>query len=665
MKLSVIIVNYNVKYFLEQALHAVKKAMRTLEGQVDIFVVDNNSVDGSCEMVKEKFPEVVLIENSENTGFSKANNQAIRMSSAEYVLLLNPDTVVEEDTFVKIIRFMDTHPDAGALGVKMIDGSGKFLPESKRGLPSPLVAFYKVFGLSALFPFSRIFGKYHLGYLNKDETHVVDVLAGAFMLIRKKTLDEIGLLDESFFMYGEDIDLSYRITKGGYKNYYFPETRIIHYKGESTKKSSINYVFIFYRAMIVFAAKHYSQKNAKIFSILIHFAIYVRAFLAIAMRFIRKSILPVADAILIYGGMFLLKNFWEDSIKNNEGVHYPEEYLNVVVPLYIFGWLMACFFSGGYDRPIRLTKLIRGIFTGTVLILVVYALLSESLRFSRALIILGSVWACISMISLRFILNLFGLKQFRFENQDKKRILIVGGEEEGQRVLSLIKHSTERVNFIGFVKPSSVEAAQNGNSFPIDYNRYYLGKLEQLNNIVDVYQAEEIIFCSKEVTANQIIDLMSQTGSKNLEYKIAPPESLSIIGSNSVDNPGDLYVVEINSITKAVNKRNKRLFDLLCSFVLLLFSPFFIFFIRSPLYFFRNIAEVIAGKKSWVGYAANPSGFSLPKIRRGVLSPLDIIRKESADANTADKLNMLYAKDYRIYNDLNIVIKAFRNIGRC
>jgi GT2 family glycosyltransferase len=250
MKLSVVIVNYNVMHFLEQCLNSVRKAVKNIESEV--FVVDNNSVDGSVKMVREKFPEVNLIVNPDNRGFSKANNQAIKIAKGEYVLLLNPDTVVEDDTFEKIIKFMDAHEDAGGLGVKMVDGKGKFLPESKRGLPTPAVAFYKIFGLSKLFPKSKIFGQYHLTYLNNDEIHEVDVLSGAFMLIRKPLLDKIGGLDESYFMYGEDIDLSYRITKEGYKNYYFPKTRIIHYKGESTKKSSINYVLVFYQAMIIF-----------------------------------------------------------------------------------------------------------------------------------------------------------------------------------------------------------------------------------------------------------------------------------------------------------------------------------------------------------------------------------------------------------------------------
>ena len=255
MKLSVVIVNYNVEHFLEQCLYSVRRAMQGVEGEV--FVVDNNSVDGSLKMLAAKFPKNKMIANKENVGFAKANNQAIRLSKGEYVLLLNPDTVVEDDTFTKTIAFMDSHPDAGGLGVKMVDGKGRFLPESKRGLPTPMTAFYKIFGLSKLFPHSRRFSKYHLGYLDEDEVNPVDILAGAFMLMRRATLDKCGLLDETFFMYGEDIDLSYRITLAGYKNYYFPETRIIHYKGESTKKTSVNYVLVFYKAMEIFANKYF------------------------------------------------------------------------------------------------------------------------------------------------------------------------------------------------------------------------------------------------------------------------------------------------------------------------------------------------------------------------------------------------------------------------
>ena len=347
MKLSVIIVNYNVKHFLEQCLQSVNKAIKNIDAEV--FVVDNNSVDQSVELVKDKFPFAKLIINKENKGFSVANNQAIKVSKGEYVLLLNPDTIVEEDTFENCISFMDSKPNAGAIGVKMVDGKGKFLPESKRSLPTPAVAFYKIFGLSSLFPKSKRFGAYHLSYLPEDEVNEADILAGAYMFMRKEALDKVGLLDETFFMYGEDIDLSYRIIQGGYKNYYFPETRIIHYKGESTKKGSLNYVFLFYKAMIIFAKKHFSGSNALVFTLLINLAIYLRAFLSLTRRLINKIALPLFDYSLILIGMIYLTNYWEINHRYVEGGTYPDIYWQALMPSYIFVWLGIYKLCGVYD----------------------------------------------------------------------------------------------------------------------------------------------------------------------------------------------------------------------------------------------------------------------------------------------------------------------------
>ena len=282
MKLSVIIVNYNVKYYLEQCLLSVIASNGPAE--IEIFVVDNHSSDGSVNYLKEKFPSVTLIPNQANLGFSKASNQAIRQVSGDYILLLNPDTVVGEHTLAHVCQFMEENPNAGGVGVKMIDGSGQFLLESKRGFPSPWNSLTKILRLSNLFPHWPYFSGYHLRYLNENQIHTVDVLAGAFMCLRKTTLEQIGYLDEDFFMYGEDIDLSYRITLGGYQNYYLPE-KIIHYKGESTKKN-IRYVKLFYQAMLTFFQKHYPNSR-KWFSILIHCAIYIiGAFSAIEKLFL-------------------------------------------------------------------------------------------------------------------------------------------------------------------------------------------------------------------------------------------------------------------------------------------------------------------------------------------------------------------------------------------
>lgn len=657
MQLSIIIVNYNVEYFLEQCLHSVRIAVKDLE--TEIFVVDNNSVDGSCEMVRKKFLEVLLISNKENLGFSKANNQAIRQSRGKYVLLLNPDTVVEADTFTKALAFMELHDDAGGLGIKMLDGKGHFLPESKRGLPTPEVAFYKIFGLSALFPNSKQFGKYHLSFLDKEQTNEVEILSGAFMLLRKEALDKVGLLDEDFFMYGEDIDLSYRIIKGGWKNYYFPEARIIHYKGESTKKSSVNFVFVFYNAMIIFARKHFSQQNAKTFSFLINIAIYIRAGAAIFRRFIMKIFLPSLDALLLFCGLYFISNYWEENIKASEGVHYPPQFLFIVVPLYIAVWLFSVFLSAGYDKPVKASKIIRGIFIGTAVILVIYALLPDHFRFSRALILIGTLWAIFSLFALRLLFHFLKIGGFVFGAGQSKRIIVVGKDDEVKRVNALLNQANVTPAFVGFVCP--FEAIDSD-------SKEYIGNLNQLKEIVNIYKISEVIFCAKDIPAQVIIDKMAGSSSPDVEFKIAPPESLYIIGSNSINSPGELYTIDINSIAKTVNKRNKRMLDLGVVFSLLFLSPILVLFMDSPFGFIKNCFKVLFGKLSWVGYyfprEADKEKWNLPKIKSGILNPLDALDKQFVDASTIQKLNMLYAKDYRLWNDLNIIWKSLKELGK-
>ena len=256
--LSIIIVNYNVKYFLEQCLYSVRAA--TVGMETEIIVVDNNSTDGSVAYLRPLFPEVKFIENKDNPGFAKANNQAIRQCVGKYVLLLNPDTVVGEESLRSLCFKMDEEPNVGAIGVKMINGQGMFLPESKRAFPSPWVSFCKLSGLSKLFPNSKTFARYALPYLSANKQHKVQVLAGAFMLLRHEALDKVGLLDETFFMYGEDIDLSYRIVLGGYDCLYVPE-RLLHYKGECTKQDDPKYIRAFYDAMLIFYKKYYPDSS--------------------------------------------------------------------------------------------------------------------------------------------------------------------------------------------------------------------------------------------------------------------------------------------------------------------------------------------------------------------------------------------------------------------
>jgi O-antigen biosynthesis protein len=552
MKLSIVIVNYNVEHFLEQCLYSVEKAISGLDAEV--WVVDNNSVDGSLAMVAQKFPWVKCIANSENLGFSRGNNQAISKATGDYVLLLNPDTIIEIDTLSKTLAFMDEHPDAGGLGVKMVDGKGNFLPESKRGLPTPEVAFYKIFGLAKLFRKSKRFGRYHLTYLSKDETNPVDVLSGAFMMVRKETLEKVGLLDEDYFMYGEDIDWSYRITKAGYKNYYFADTTIIHYKGESTKKGSLNYVFVFYNAMRIFARKHFLGKSKSMFILIINFAIYFRAFLSVSKRFFQQAWLPVSDFLLVYGAMFLLKNWWEEVLLFNKSNHFPEAFIQVAVPAYIGIWLYGIYLARGYSKMSKPSKITKGVVVGTVAILVLYALLPEHYRYSRAMIVIGAAVTITVTVLWRLVLNALRLYKFSFGDVTAHRFLVVGNSEEGQRVVDILRRTNLNPEFIGLIT--------------LQKEPDCFGYLAQISEIVTIYHINEVVFCAKDLTSNQIIELMGKLHHHQLEYKIAPPGSLSIIGSSSINRSGDIYIVDVNSISNASNRQHKRAFDFFPSFFL-------------------------------------------------------------------------------------------------
>ncbi|MCR9174007.1 MAG: glycosyltransferase family 2 protein [bacterium] len=628
-QLTVIVVNYNVEYFLDQCLQSVRKASDGLK--IEVIVVDNASRDGSVEMLAQKYSDFHLILNEDNVGFSKANNQGIDIALGKYVLLLNPDTVVEESGFRKVIDYMDAHPEAGGLGVRMIDGRGNFLPESKRGLPKPMVAFYKIFGLSRIFPKSKRFGQYHLGHLSEFETAEIDILSGAFMLMRKEALDKVGALDESFFMYGEDIDLSYRIQKGGYKNVYFPETTIIHYKGESTKKSSVNYVFVFYRAMVIFAKKHFSGNNAWLFSFLINMAIYFRASLAIFTRLIKTLFLPLFDLTCIVLGLFALTNYWSMS-----NIEFPDELIRYSIPAYGITWVAVVYFNGGYDRPIKLFKYLKGTILGTLPILVAYAILPKSLQFSRLFIFIGAAWVMIYYFVSRIYFHFAFPKWFRLRNTTKKNFAIYGSDVEFERISHLLSQTQTN---IGEVKKVSKEELAD-----------------------ETLKVDELIFSAKDISNEEIIALMSKLKSNDLDFKIAPEASDLLIGSNSIDTAGELYILNLNALISSENKRKKRLFDLMAAFGMMLSLPVSIFLFKNKATYVQNVFSVLVGKKSFIGFSEELSfkDVRLPRIKKGILTPDDGF--EFHDEGITEKLNLLYARDYSMRKDFSIVWKAWRKL---
>lgn len=643
MQLSVIIVNYNVKYFLEQALLAVQKACEGLNAE--IWVVDNNSSDGSVEMLRERFPAVQLIANTENTGFSKANNQAIKASTGKYVLLLNPDTVVAEDTFHKVISFMEQRPQVGGLGTRMIDGSGNFLKESKRGLPTPEVAFYKMFGLSALFKKSKRFGQYHLSFLPEKQNHPVDILAGAFMCMRRDVLDEIGLLDEKYFMYGEDIDLSYRIRLAGYENWYFANSSIIHYKGESTKKDSVKYVRVFYQAMAIFARQYFSPNSARLFGWLIQGGILFRACIALLRRWAKQTFHPLLDALLLYMGMLVLVSFWEQNVKIDEGTVYPDVFVQLILPVYVLLWIAGAYFSGAYDKPFRASRLVRGLLAGTLGIAAIYGFFPPDWRYSRGLVVVGAAWSIFLTVAVRTLLHLAIDGRTGLSAPPQKRVLVIGSSIETGRVHTLLIRAGVSHKFLGFVSDVPGD----------EHHEFFAGRRHDLAVVVKNLRADELIFCGANISNKEIIHYFESLGSQVSELKIVPAGSDFIIGSSSVDYPGDTYTPDFNlRINLPASKRNKRLVDLVFGSLFFIAWPLFFWLYPTALRHPLRLVQLLTGKYTLIGY---PKHASLPRLKPALLHIGEHLSQNALQL----RLRKAYAKDYSAQMDLRFLWEAFKN----
>ncbi len=646
MLLSIVIVNYNVKYFLEQCLESVYNSDLTIremlgeELHLEVFVVDNASVDGSVEMVREKFPQVHLIANQDNVGFAKANNQALRICRGDLILLLNPDTVVEHDTFGKCADFYATHPNCGGLGVKMINGEGTFLKESKRGFPSPAASFYKMSGLIHLFPHSRRIAAYYMGHLSDDETNPIDILPGAYLMISREALDKVGLLDESYFMYGEDIDFSWRIKLAGFENYYYPDTRIIHYKGESTKRGSMNYVYTFYNAMAIFVKRYFSGSNAKFFNMLLHLAIWGRATIAWMKRVLQAIALPVADFAVAFAGFWGIKQLWATYWAAN--IHYyPPQYTGLVIPFYILLLMLCSWLYGGYEKPVKPLRIVKGMVVGTAALLVFYSLLNESQRYSRALLLLGCGWTLLSSLGIRSVLSLLHLPGYDLRTKALRRCIIVGGEEESARVQQLY---------------------ESLGSALIENVIHEIPDSQKLNDTIHIYRADEVIFCSKDLTVQQIISLMTELSHlpgrrQQVDYKIVPSDSDFIIGSNSINSPEDLYTEELHTIVSPLNRRNKRILDIASVLLLILLSPILFWFQHSKKSYFPHCWNVLIGKNTWVGTLGH-------ETRPGIFGPEHAVTShpKQLSAELKQRLHLRYLRNYKLSTDLQILIKNIFNI---
>ncbi|MGC4035625.1 MAG: glycosyltransferase [Chitinophagaceae bacterium] len=646
MLLSVIIVNYNVKHFLEQCLYSVQKALREVESEV--IVIDNNSTDGSVSFLQTKFANFHFVANTNNIGFGKACNQGYEISRGEYVLFLNPDTIVPEDCFLKCISFLSTHSEAGALGIRMVDGRGIFLKESKRAFPSPLTALFKLFGLSALFPNSKTFGKYHLQYLPELENNAVDVLAGAFMMIKRTVLEKVGAFDETFFMYAEDIDLSYRIQKAGFKNYYFSESTIIHFKGESTRKLTLNYVRMFYSAMNVFVKKHYAGTSANAFNFIIHIAIWFRAALSAIGKFIEKMGLPLIDAIFILLSFILAKTFWSTFVRPDLNYNIPLFWLSV--PAFTVIYLLVSYYTGLYDRHYKRSRLIPSSVITTITLLAVYSLLPEKFRFSRAIVLLSGFLSFVLISLIRFLFVRWKILKDNRETELHPKTLIAATQNEFQKIAQLMTDAGLEERVIGRI---SVE----------EHESNAVGNWKNIKELTNVFSFGEIIYCAGSLSFHSIIESLQQLPG-NITAKFHTFGSQSIVGSDSKDVSGETFTKENGyKLSDPNNRRLKRLIDVALSLLFLVTFPFHFFLVKKPFSFIKNCFLVLIGSNTWIGYAVNEK--FLPEIRAGIMAsngtPLTVQQQFPEESlRMADRW---YARDYDPLNELKMIFRVYNRLG--
>lgn len=495
---SVIIVNRNTKYLLYQCLRSVQKALGDLPAE--IWVVDNASTDGSLEMLRLYFPTVYVIANPKNLGYTKANNQAIAQAKGQYVLLLNTDVILEENTFQVLLDFFSTHPDAGAVGPKILKPNGYFSVDSRRDLPSAWNIFTKITGLYKFRPTSRFWGSYHLTYLPPDQTTAVPVLLGAFMCIPKKVIEEVGPLDERFFMYAEDIDICYRISKAGYKNYYLPEIRAIHYKGETTRLHSMLVLVSFYKSAIQYVQKYYRGGLLYLLGLLYQAALLLVGLLSFFKHLLGRALLPLLDGGLIWGFVLLSRAAL--------GLTW------LPAGAYALSQLLLHALFRNYQAPYRLGRLaaaaiLNGLFGG----LVSYYKWGQLDLKLTLLGVLGS-WGLSAFA--RLVVN--GLRQghWGLGAPPPKRALVLAAPEHFSRLRTLFTEIGYPMNLIGFVSPTAHPEA--------------IGTLEKLSELILKTKVEEIIFCNTSIPYSVMMSIMMEHASPRLSFKMIPPGAEFIVG---------------------------------------------------------------------------------------------------------------------------------------
>jgi O-antigen biosynthesis protein len=653
-QLSVIIVNYNVKNLLENCLHSLYSALDAIPSEV--IVVDNCSDDGSVEMLRARFPQARVIENQANVGFAKANNQALALARGTFLWLLNPDTLVQEDTARVMMRFLDDHPDAGMVGCKILLPTGEFQLSCRRSFPSPWVSFTKLAGLSALFPQSRLFGRYNLTYLSEDESHEVDAISGSCMLLRREVYKRIGGLDERFFMYGEDLDWCYQVQNAGWKIHYVHSTKIIHYCGESTRRSSIDAKSVFYEAMHLFARKNLVLSRFSLW--IISLAIHLRLLIARSRESILAVVPVVCDALLVAASIALAKLVRYGTVFGFPTWAYPTAYL-VPVAVFIASLLAAGAYTKDGSRYVRTgIGVLIGFFVCSSL-----TYFFKEYAFSR-MIVLGSSGVVLLVIPLRRLLWSMYRRQRHFDILTGRPTLVVGSNTLARALIQQIRaYNAKTYDIVGIIDISRRHIGETVEGCEIIGSIDTLGKTIQERGITDV------IFAPDVLTYGEIVSIISKARTQSTHFRIAPKSLEFIIGKADIDQLTGMPLLDVEcNLLKPLNKASKRLFDIALALPGLIALYPFVYFARSARtsqsHGFRNailsLPSIIAGSMSLVGHPAEieeamPGEFL---DKPGLTGLAQLRRAETLSRQEVLTLSMQYARNYSIFLDIEILSRS-------
>lgn len=689
--ISVIVVNYNVKPFLEQALHSILKALMGIPSEV--FVVDNSSGDGSVLLVRERFRGVHLIENDENIGFARANNQALRRARGKTVCLVNPDTLVREDTFRVCLDYLDTHPRVGAVGCKILNPDGTLQLACRRSFPTPWVAFTKVVGLSRLFPNSKLFGKYNMTYLEPDEITEVEALSGSFMMLRKQVVDEVGLLDEIFFLYGEDLDWCYRIRQKGWRIIYLPKTQIIHYKGRSTQEAPFDDLKLFYGAMRLFVKKHFMSGWSFLPQWLLLMGIWIRGGISFFSRLVNRLLVPLVDV-----GFLQLALVMALFIRFGHLVHWTS--YRLVNGVYTMVWIGCLYTMGLYKKGIfSSSKAIGGIVLGLVLNTSLTFFFPQY-AFSRQVVLVAGVLNGFFLSGWRLIVRLASrIRRIPFlgtvgRTLIRRRVLIVGNDQFGQKILkklrSRIDAGYEVIGFLG-LEEKDLLCSVDG-KVPI------LGTLKDLERIASTHRIQEVVFSPEAISYERALSIVARGKDLHLDFKMVPRDLDVVIGRTSIDTLEDIPLVDLDyRIFSGPNRFFKRMIDLMVTLMLLPFLvPLLLILLIHPSFRFKRVLisdgvgkfipvwelgkngkkasnwlgsvplfiEVLRGRMSLVGTEMVPHEDSASEkgFKPGLTGMVQVNFWKGLKEEEKERYNLYYLKNYSLLLDLEIILREIFHI---